>query len=36
MFFSLPYQKKDVNKNFFFIEKLLIFVPLHKFFSVYR
>jgi len=23
-------EKKQVNKNFFFIEKLLIFVPLHK------
>jgi hypothetical protein len=27
-------KKKDVNKNFFFNKKLLIFVPLHKIFSV--
>ena len=27
-------KKKEVNKNFFFNEKLLIFVPLHKIFSV--
>jgi hypothetical protein len=27
-------ERKDVNKNFFFNEKLLIFVPLHKIFLV--
>jgi hypothetical protein len=31
---EMLFRKKQVNKNFFFIEKLLIFVPLHKnFFS---
>jgi len=37
-FLGIPYEmllkKKEVNKNFFFNKKLLIFVPLHKIFSV--